>query len=100
MDGRCKTLDRTADGYVRSEASTLMFLSTCCSEVKAGSQTEPTCQLLMGTHVNQDGRTSSLTAPNGPAQQRAIHGALAAALLHPDRLMGVEMHGTGLLILI
>lgn len=98
LDGRCKTLDRTADGYVRSEAITLVFLSANSADNMEGYRTlkELKCHLVLGTHVNQDGRTSSLTAPNGPAQQRSIHGALAAALLHPDRLVGVEMHGTGL----
>ena len=41
----------------------------------------------------QDGRSSSLTAPNGPAQQDVIRAALAAA--ERSALQALEMHGTG-----
>merc|ERR1712078_515363 len=57
-DGRCKTLDSSSDGYVRGEGSA--GLSQTISVV------------VCGTAVNQDGRSSSLTAPNGPAQQGVI----------------------------
>ena len=43
----------------------------------------------------QDGRSSSLTAPNGPAQQAVILEAVAAAGLVPATIAGLEMHGTG-----
>ena len=43
----------------------------------------------------QDGRSSSLTAPNGPAQQAVIRSAVAAAGLLPADIGGLEMHGTG-----
>ena len=39
--------------------------------------------MILAAAVNQDGRSSSLTAPNGPAQQAlirtALHGAHVAA---------------------
>jgi 3-oxoacyl-(acyl-carrier-protein) synthase len=35
--------------------------------------------VLHGCALNQDGRSSSLTAPNGPAQQALIRSALQAA---------------------
>ena len=53
------------------------------------------CVLLHGTHVNQDGRSSSLTAPNGPAQQDVMRGALADADMLPSDIGVLEMHGTG-----
>ena len=46
-------------------------------------------------HSRQDGRSSSLTAPNGPAQQAAICAALEAADLAPAPLGGLQLHGTG-----
>ena len=51
--------------------------------------------LLRGTSVNQDGRSSSLTAPNGPAQQLVLRAALAAAAASPSSVDGLQMHGTG-----
>ena len=49
----------------------------------------------MGTAVNQDGRSSSLTAPNGPAQQAVLRMALANGSCSPLRVTALEMHGTG-----
>lgn len=91
MDGRCKTLDASADGYVRSEACTTAWLA-----IANASHTEEV--LLRATHVNQDGRSSSLTAPNGPSQQGVIRGAMQAALMHPADVKALEMHGTGELV--
>jgi len=45
--------------------------------------------------MNQDGRSSSLTAPNGPAQQEVLRAALADGGLTPLDLSGLQMHGTG-----
>ena len=85
-DGRCKTLDAAADGYVRAEACAALKLTT--SPYKEGLPVT-----LKGVSVNQDGRSSSLTAPNGPAQQSVMRAALRmdAGL----SLSNLHMHGTG-----
>ncbi len=51
--------------------------------------------VLAGTAVNQDGRSSSLTAPNGPAQQEVIRAALQAAGAEAAAVTVLSMHGTG-----
>ena len=51
--------------------------------------------ILLGTAVNQDGRSSSLTAPNGPAQQAVLRMALTSGDCSPLRVTTLEMHGTG-----
>jgi len=43
----------------------------------------------------QDGRSSALTAPNGPAQQAVMRSALASAGLQPASITGLQLHGTG-----
>ncbi len=65
-EGRCKTLDASADGYVRAEAVGMMVLAAQGAAQALGRHP---LALLHGAAVNQDGRSSSLTAPNGPAQQ-------------------------------
>jgi acyl transferase domain-containing protein len=90
-DGRCKTLDAAADGYVRAEAAGAVFLAT--AESAGGAELAAGCALLSGTAVNQDGRSSSLTAPNGPAQQDVLRRALGG--LEPRSVAKLEMHGTG-----
>ena len=87
--GRCKTLDATADGYVRAEACTVFLLAT------VQQHDGPSAALLRSTSVNQDGRSSSLTAPNGPSQQAVLRSALGAAQLRPESIGSLELHGTG-----
>ena len=57
VDGRCKTLDARANGYARSEAVGALVLRP--SDTGAGGLE------LLGSAVRQDGRSASLTAPNG-----------------------------------
>ncbi|KAI8473968.1 MAG: beta-ketoacyl synthase, partial [Monoraphidium minutum] len=89
-DGRCKTLDAAADGYVRAEAVGVLALRAL-----AATGGGACLAILAGSAVNQDGRSSGLTAPNGPAQQDVVRAALAAAGLSPGDVAAVEMHGTG-----
>ena len=84
--GRCKTLDASADGYVRGEACLAAYLQRCGGDVQEDG-TAPSVLLCSGA-TNQDGRSSALTAPNGPAQQAVILAALAAAALDAASLAG------------
>ena len=86
-DGRCKTLDAAADGYVRGEAIVSLVLEQVASATAL-------CYLA-GSAVNQDGRSSTLTAPNGPAQQAAVRQALASGALAAAAIGTVQLHGTG-----
>eukprot|EP00959_Pyramimonas_sp_CCMP1952_P113789 2378993-Pyramimonas_sp.AAC.1 len=70
-DSRCKTLDASADGYVRGEACLVLLVgSTSAGESHAVVTT--TRVAIPGSAINQDGRSSSLTAPNGPSQQSVM----------------------------
>lgn len=52
MDGRCKTLDASADGYVRAETCIMLLLESPlqAEEENAGVAA---CIYLKGTFVNQ-----------------------------------------------
>ena len=96
-EGRCKTLDASADGYVRAEACGVLLLERL-DFGQGHHRTMPppgVLALLAGTAVNQDGRSSSLTAPNGPAQQRVIRDAIGAAGVMSHAIKILQMHGTG-----
>jgi len=93
-DGRCKTLDAAADGYVRAEAAGVLLLQAYAAG-DAGSAAGSILAVLAGSAVNQDGRSSSLTAPNGPAQQEVLRAALADGGLTPADITGLQLHGTG-----
>ena len=101
FDGRCKTLDASADGYAKGECCVVLRVSVDGASAGAPKAPDlpnaesPSLALLEQTGVNQDGRSSSLTAPNGPSQQALVADALLRSGLHGDALGRLEMHGTG-----
>jgi acyl transferase domain-containing protein len=90
-DGRCKTFDERADGFVRGEGCGMIALKRLADAVAAGDQV---LALIRATAVNQDGASGGLTVPNGLAQQALVRDALKAAHLEPEELDYVEAHGT------
>ena len=96
-EGRCKTLDASADGYVRAEACGALMLERQPEASRAflPRSGATAISVLSGSAVNQDGRSSSLTAPNGPAQQQVIRQALALAGIEPLAVSNLQLHGTG-----
>lgn len=90
-DGRCKTFDSDADGYVRAEGCGLILLKPLSSALRDG---DTILALIRGSAVNQDGRSNGLTAPNGPAQEAVIRRALHSASVSPDQVSYVETHGS------
>jgi acyl transferase domain-containing protein/SAM-dependent methyltransferase len=91
-DGRCKTFDADADGYVRGEGCAVLVLKRLSD---AMANADPILALIRGTAINHDGRSGGLTAPNGPAQTAVIRSALEDAKVSPDEISYVESHGTG-----
>ncbi|MEH1782799.1 MAG: beta-ketoacyl synthase N-terminal-like domain-containing protein [Nostoc sp.] len=91
-DGRCKTFDADADGYVRGEGCGIVVLKRFTDAIKDGDNI---LALIRGSAVNQDGHSNGLTAPRGIAQQAVIHQALVNAGVAPAAISYVEAHGTG-----
>ena len=88
VDGRCKTWDARANGYVRSEGVGACVLGATAANAAAVA--------LGGIAVRQDGRSASLTAPNGSAQRALLLACSALAGIASPRALGaVEAHGTG-----
>jgi len=91
-DGRCKTFDASADGYVRGEGCGLVVLKRLSEAI---ADRDNIWAVIPGSAVTQDGTTAGLTAPSGPSQQVVIRQALADAGCDPHDVSFIETHGTG-----
>ncbi len=91
-DGRCRTFDAAADGFARAEGCGVVVLKRLSDAEADGDRV---LAVIRASAVNQDGPSSSLTAPNGPAQEAVIRQALAFAGLAPRQIGFIEAHGTG-----
>ncbi len=91
-EGRCRSFDADADGFVRGEGCLVVALKRLAD---ARADGDPVLAVVRGSATNQDGRSAGLTAPNGPAQERVIRAALADAHVAPADVAYVEAHGSG-----
>ncbi len=91
-DGRCKTFDAKADGFARGEGCGVLVLKRLSDAV---ADDDNILAVIRGSAINQDGRSSGLTVPNGPAQEAVVRAALADAAVEPFEIDYVEAHGTG-----
>ncbi|MCC7360976.1 MAG: polyketide synthase, partial [Anaerolineales bacterium] len=91
-DGRCKTFDARANGYVRGEGCGVVVLKRLSDAARDG---DPIWAVIRGSAVNQDGRSTGLTAPNLLAQQAVIRRALDDGAVAPEQVGYIEAHGTG-----
>lgn len=91
-DGRCKTFDKSANGYVRGEGAGAMLLKPLSKAIQDGDHIHGVIRSVV---VNHGGRVHSLTAPNPNAQAELVANALEEAGVDPETIGYVEMHGTG-----
>ncbi|MDI1431900.1 type I polyketide synthase [Polyangium sorediatum] len=91
-DGRCKTFDATANGFVRGEGCGMVVLKRLSDAERDG---DTIVALIRGSAVNQDGRSTGLTTPNVLAQQAMLTQALESSRIAPSDIGYVETHGTG-----
>jgi acyl transferase domain-containing protein/ubiquinone/menaquinone biosynthesis C-methylase UbiE/acyl carrier protein len=91
-DGRCKSFDARANGYVRAEGAGVVVLKPVSRALADG---DPVYAVVHGTAVNQDGRTTGISLPNRVAQEAMLVEAYRQAGVPPEQVQYVEAHGTG-----
>jgi acyl transferase domain-containing protein/acyl carrier protein len=94
-DGRCKSFDAAANGYVRGEGGGLVILKMLSSAIADG---DPIQAVVLGSAMMQDGRTNGLIAPSSEAQENLLKEAYRSAGVEPCNVQYVEAHGTGTLL--
>jgi acyl transferase domain-containing protein len=91
-DGKCKSFDESADGFVRAEGCGVVILKPLESAMRDGNRIY---SVIKGSAVNHDGRSSGLMAPNQSAQEALLRTALEDSGLEYEDIRLVECHGTG-----
>ena len=91
-DGRCRTFDAGASGYVRGEGAATVLLKPLSAALADGDRVYG---VIHGSAVNHGGAAVPITAPNPFAQALVIAKAYRDAAIGPDRVSYVEAHGTG-----
>jgi len=86
--GRCFTFNATANGYNRGDGTAAML-------IKVGPNDDQRYAYFRGSQMGQDGRSASMSAPNGPAQEKCVWGAIREARMTPPESTVWECHGTG-----
>jgi acyl transferase domain-containing protein/acyl-CoA synthetase (AMP-forming)/AMP-acid ligase II len=94
-DGRCKTFDAAADGWVRGEGAGVVILKPLSRALADGDQVYA---VIRGSAMNQDGRTNGLMAPSRRSQEQVLADAYRRAGVSPGTVQYVETQGLGTLL--
>lgn len=90
--GLCRPFDAAADGYVRAEGAIVVVLRSMAAAHKARDRIHA---VIVGSGVNQDGRTTGLALPSAESQRSLLEQVYAKFSVDPADLSFVEAHGTG-----
>mmetsp|Transcript_48242 Transcript_48242/g.105326 ORF Transcript_48242/g.105326 Transcript_48242/m.105326 type:complete len:1259 (-) Transcript_48242:60-3836(-) len=97
--GRSYTFDHSADGYGRGEGalSVLIESSGTYNPIRSGCKQKEPWEMIrfIGSNMNQDGKSASITAPSGPAQTACMKAAVRESCILPPEIDFSECHGTG-----
>lgn len=91
-DGKCKTFDAAADGYVRGEGAGVILLKPLKAAQRDGDYIYG---VIRGTAVSNNGHGNAITVPSSTAQADAIIRACRQAKINPSTVSYIEAHGTG-----
>jgi acyl transferase domain-containing protein len=91
-DGKCKTFDKRANGYVRGEGCGAIFLKSLSAAEADGNHIYA---VIKATAENHGGRVTTLTAPNSFAQTELLIEAYEKAQIDPATVGYIECHGAG-----
>ncbi|MGD6960817.1 beta-ketoacyl synthase N-terminal-like domain-containing protein [Fictibacillus phosphorivorans] len=91
-DGKSKTFDNHANGFVPGEAVAVVVLKLLDKAIEDGDRIYG---VIKGSGVNQDGKTNGITAPSATSQARLEKEVYQNFGIDPETISYVEAHGTG-----
>ena len=90
--GQCKTFDDGADGIVNGDGVGAVVLKRL---TEAQADGDVIYGVILGSGINQDGRTNGITAPSVRSQIELERSIYATYDIDPGTISYVETHGTG-----
>ncbi|MCP4630743.1 MAG: KR domain-containing protein, partial [bacterium] len=94
-DGKSYVFDERAKGFVLGEGAGLVLLKDYDAAIRDHDRILAT---ILGSAVNNDGRTIGVTVPNKEGQKAVIQAAIDAGGITPETIGYFEAHGTGTLL--
>jgi acyl transferase domain-containing protein/enoyl-CoA hydratase/carnithine racemase/acyl carrier protein len=91
-DGQCHTFDDGANGFVPGEGVGAVVLKRL---EDAERDNDVIHGVIIGSAINQDGKTNGITAPSVKSQIELERGLYALNDIDPETITYVETHGTG-----
>lgn len=91
-EGKCKTFDNGADGFVPGEGAGALVLKRLAD---AERDHDHIYGVIIGSGMNQDGKTNGITAPNLGSQIELVRDIYEEYNISPESISYAEMHGTG-----
>ncbi|KAL5321033.1 hypothetical protein ACEPPN_011843 [Leptodophora sp. 'Broadleaf-Isolate-01'] len=91
-EGRSFSFDSRGTGYGRGEGCGMVVLKPLEQALKDNDTIRA---VIVGSGINQDGKTPGITMPNGDAQESLIRSVYESAGANPRDTGYVEAHGTG-----
>ena len=91
-DGQCKAFDDSANGFVPGEGVGAVVLKRLQDAEADG---DLIYGIILGSGINQDGKTNGITAPSVSSQIELERELYAKYKIDPETISYVETHGTG-----
>ncbi|RDW89221.1 polyketide synthase BcPKS8 [Coleophoma cylindrospora] len=91
-EGRSFSFDSRGTGYGRGEGCGMVILKPLDQAIKDNDIIR---SVIVGSGINQDGKTPGITMPNGDAQETLMRAVYKTAGIDPKETGYIEAHGTG-----
>ena len=90
--GKCKAFDNNADGMVLGEGAGVVILKRLTDALKNGDNIQG---VIIGSGINQDGRTNGIMAPSVNSQAELIKDVYDRYNINAKSITCIEAHGSG-----